>query len=468
MTSSQLRNANAAKVSGQIYLNLSAIKWSTVANVGPATTAWWHVYDEPLTRTYLSRHRDSGEIRKLPTISYFTFSEVPHKSTYLCWKSAYLSLEKLGVSYTSEGTDQEDFRESLVSQTGPDFSMTEVSMLPDHTIPAVTDDDSTLAVPRSEALDDTSVSQEPAGDVEKEESASREHRPSGTTVLDKTNPEDHSDPVVLTESSSSANHTIQSPSISTPDLSVIRLIEEASHSAGKLVNLLVKHLPSFRDETRFDGRKVRFYKRAQIFVADLWAATNGRGYGTFHDIDHLTMFADYRVPQILTSLGILSYSPPLHYAIKDGKLIPSGHSWEVQLRGCSIWGVELIRREILKIHPEAINVNAVLIDFFLYDLAKEREQEARSRGEDMEKCHRVRSIWILASGAQRRSDLDSPQDAGMFLSYSRLGAAFVLGPAAVLLSHTGGTSPRALIFASNVICQHSSSKKPYRIHMSGS
>jgi len=76
-----------------------------------------------------------------------------------------------------------------------------------------------------------------------------------------------------------------------PDLSVIRLIQEADHSAGKLVNLLAKHFDCFRDEARFEGQKVRFLKRAQIFVADLWAAFNGAGYGEFHDIGHLTMFA---------------------------------------------------------------------------------------------------------------------------------------------------------------------------------
>lgn len=32
-------------------------------------------------------------------------------------------------------------------------------------------------------------------------------------------------------------------------------------------------------------------KRAQIFVADLWAAFEGEGYGEFHDIDQITMFA---------------------------------------------------------------------------------------------------------------------------------------------------------------------------------
>ena len=79
--------------------------------------------------------------------------------------------------------------------------------------------------------------------------------------------------------------------VAKPDLSVVRLIEKAENSAGKLVNLLAKHFPCFRDETRFDGKRVRFLKRAQIFVADLWAAFNGTSFGAFNDIDHLTMFA---------------------------------------------------------------------------------------------------------------------------------------------------------------------------------
>jgi len=170
--------------------------------------------------------------------------------------------------------------------------------------------------------------------------------------------------------------------------SVVTLIESADGSAGKLVNILAHHFDAFRDETRFDGKKVRLLKRAQIFVADLWAAFNGESYGTFHDIDNITMFADYRVPQMLHSLGCLTYSPPLQYAIQGLRIIPSGHSWEVQLRGCSIWCVELIRRHISKDHPEA-SVNAILIDFFLYDLAKEREKA----GTEELPHHRTRSIW---------------------------------------------------------------------------
>lgn len=98
---------------------------------------------------------------------------------------------------------------------------------------------------------------------------------------------------------------------------------------------------------------------------------------------------DYRVPQMLHSLGVLSYSPPLDHHIRSLKPTQSGHSWEVQLRGCSIWAVELIRREIVRNHPDA-EVNAVLIDFFLYDLAKEKEKMEGGLGMPH---HRTRSIW---------------------------------------------------------------------------
>lgn len=117
------------------------------------------------------------------------------------------------------------------------------------------------------------------------------------------------------------------------------------------------------------------------------------------------MFADYRVPQILNSWGCIMYSPLLEHTIRSKKTIPSGHMWEIQLRGrhpwqvadakcantesgCSIWCVELIRKDILRRHPDAM-VNAVLIDFFLYDTMKEYEKT----GTEEIPHHRTRSIW---------------------------------------------------------------------------
>ncbi|KAF2761612.1 hypothetical protein EJ05DRAFT_448078 [Pseudovirgaria hyperparasitica] len=173
--------------------------------------------------------------------------------------------------------------------------------------------------------------------------------------------------------------------------SIPAMIKKANHSAAALVNLLADHFASFRDEARFERKTVRLLKRAQIFVADLWAAFNGEGYGAFDDIDKITMFADYRIPQALHHLGCLSYSPVLESQIKNRRPIPAGHSWEVQIRGCSIWSVELIRREIVAKHPGA-KVNAVLLDFFLYDTVKELEGELEGE-EGLMPHHRTRSVW---------------------------------------------------------------------------
>lgn len=172
--------------------------------------------------------------------------------------------------------------------------------------------------------------------------------------------------------------------------SFTNVIAAANGSAARLVNILAREFTCFRDEVSYPGRRrpVRFLKRAQILVADLWACFEGTSYGAFNDIDKLTIFADYRLPQILQSLGCLYYSPPLLSAIQQKKLLKSGSNWEMQLRACSIWCVELIRKEILRNHPEA-EVNAVLIDFFLYDTMKELE----AAGKDETPHHRTRSIW---------------------------------------------------------------------------
>jgi hypothetical protein len=113
-------------------------------------------------------------------------------------------------------------------------------------------------------------------------------------------------------------------------------IEAADYSAAALVNILAEDFPCFNDVASFESRKsIRFLKRAQICVADIWAAFDGEGFGEFEDIDKITMFADYRVPQILNSLGCLWYNPSLDNTIRQKRVIESGHPWEIQLRGSS-------------------------------------------------------------------------------------------------------------------------------------
>ena|SRR5436190_286309 len=142
---------------------------------------------------------------------------------------------------------------------------------------------------------------------------------------------------------------------------------------------------------------------------------------------------------MLHQLGCLLYSPPLESHIRQLKPLPTGHRWEVELRGASIWCVDLIQKEIYRRHQEAkggafaeaddtvsssslsayvsepesteresdergdegnngnegeectkpMGVNAILIDFLLYDTMKDLELKGKERIPH----HRTRSIW---------------------------------------------------------------------------
>ena len=64
---------------------------------------------------------------------------------------------------------------------------------------------------------------------------------------------------------------------------------------------------------------VALYKRAQILVGDIWACCGGTGFGAFSDIDAITAFADYRVPQLLVWFDVLQYSDSLQHTLHSGK-----------------------------------------------------------------------------------------------------------------------------------------------------
>ncbi|KJH46110.1 hypothetical protein DICVIV_07842 [Dictyocaulus viviparus] len=111
-------------------------------------------------------------------------------------------------------------------------------------------------------------------------------------------------------------------------------IEAAKCSAMKLLHIIVENFESFRDFAVFRGQKVSFLKRAQILVADVYAALKDECS------EDLTMFADYRVPQALAYLGVLEYSEELMHILRNGNCLPNGSAEEVEIRGASIWACE--------------------------------------------------------------------------------------------------------------------------------
>lgn len=120
----------------------------------------------------------------------------------------------------------------------------------------------------------------------------------------------------------------------------------ANRSAATLVEQAAAWFPSFNDVAIYRGNEVRFYKRGQILAADLHAAFGGEGLGAFDDLPALTAFADYKVPQVLRRLGIITYAAGLARRIDTRTLIPAGSEAEIEIRAATIWSCELLRQEV--------------------------------------------------------------------------------------------------------------------------
>lgn len=194
--------------------------------------------------------------------------------------------------------------------------------------------------------------------------------------------------------------------------SVRNLVLSCKGSGQRLIHTVISHFSSYADTVPvravFPDRlpptilphitELYFYKRAQILVADIWACFANSTQYNFHDIETLTMFADYRVPQILAWLGAIKYSDKLLSTLRLGDQLLSGSKWEVEIRGCSIHAVELLREHVQTLYaqnPNApspssnhISINSILIDFALWDYATQHRDQL-----DEIPIHRVKTIF---------------------------------------------------------------------------
>lgn len=146
-----------------------------------------------------------------------------------------------------------------------------------------------------------------------------------------------------------------------------KLVEAAEGSAVALVRSVSEKFPSFRDVARYRDHEVFFYKRAQIFAADLYGAFEGKGWGHFTDLDKLTAFADYKLPQVLRHLRILRYVSDLAQKVDQGIFLEAGSLEEVEIRANTIWAVELIRREMERMGKQ---LRAFEIDWILWNMGQ--------------------------------------------------------------------------------------------------
>jgi hypothetical protein len=239
----------------------------------------------------------------------------------------------------------------------------------------------------------------------------------------------------------------------------------SSSEASIMVQLLIDYFPNFRDDTkqRYDEYMSKqqqqeesilsnasnqttseslstpassvsskppppslyFYKRAQICVGDLYAALTSAKLlqnddsANNNNMDDITTFADYRVPQLLRHCKILQYSTKLAQQIDTFQELIQHSEEEYAIRASTIVAVELLVQELrhqqsaLLIPLESNNNddtrtatatsagssssssssssvrwNAMQTDWYLWQLGEKMEQK-----NELQPHHRVRTTF---------------------------------------------------------------------------
>ncbi len=151
------------------------------------------------------------------------------------------------------------------------------------------------------------------------------------------------------------------------DGTVVNLLQQIGQSAVDLVREVVANFPSFNDIAVYDSKTIFLYKRAQLLAADLHGAFEGEGYGAFTDLDQLTIFADYKLPQVLRHYRVLEYDRHLTHIVDNCIPCSPGSREEVEIRAATVQAVEMMRQALTNGHG---SIPAFKLDWWLWTLGQ--------------------------------------------------------------------------------------------------
>lgn len=167
------------------------------------------------------------------------------------------------------------------------------------------------------------------------------------------------------------------------DKSFMKAFEAARGDAVELTNLFIKFFSSFNDHVTFEGERIEFHKRAQLNTDMINYRLTKRAEKELFNLDKLTAFADYKVPQMLRRFGILEYAPALGVKIDSYEEIVAGSKEEIEIRAATIWAIEQMKETLTPRFPQ---ITARQLDDHLWSLGQ-------TKSLDDKPYHRTRTIF---------------------------------------------------------------------------
>lgn len=158
----------------------------------------------------------------------------------------------------------------------------------------------------------------------------------------------------------------------------INILNLADYDAIEIAKLVINNFPSFMDISVLDNKQIFFYKRAQILAQDINYILRNTDK-KLKNIDQLTTFADYKLPQMLRMYNLIEYNNELAERVDNFIEIPHDSREEIEIRSATIWSVELLRQKIG-------DMAAADIDNTIWLLSQDIQNEAKP-------YHRTRTIF---------------------------------------------------------------------------
>jgi len=167
------------------------------------------------------------------------------------------------------------------------------------------------------------------------------------------------------------------------DGSFMKVFEVANGDAVELVNIFIKFFSSFNDYATFDNTKIEFHKRAQLNADMINYRLVKSGEKGLSNLDKLTAFADYKVPQMLRKFEILEYTSELATKVDSYEEIEAESREEIEIRATTIWAIEQMKEVLMPRFPQ---ITARQLDDHLWSLGQIKSPEDKP-------YHRTKTIF---------------------------------------------------------------------------
>ena len=122
----------------------------------------------------------------------------------------------------------------------------------------------------------------------------------------------------------------------------------------KLFDIIISNFPSFKDERNYKGKKIYFYKLAQLLTSDILRLRE-KIENIKVDYSHIVGCADYKIPQIMRTLGILKYDKELASLVDNRIELECNSEYEVEIRASMIVVIDYVKNKIKNVNGTNIN-----------------------------------------------------------------------------------------------------------------